>query len=231
MSPSPLPACPILHAVAGDEHAGRPGFVHTALRLLETFGPDLALHLRLKQASGRELFELACRLSTAARRTDSWCVVNERLDVALTARAQAVQLGHTALPLPVAMAVIDAASTKRPTHGGVGRAHKPISLAIGASVHSEPEARRAVAEGANYLVLGTIFSSRTHPGVRPHGSAIVQLCRDIGRPLIAIGGIDGSHVPELKRAGADGIAVVRAVWNVEDPFEAAGTLIEAWKAS
>jgi thiamine-phosphate pyrophosphorylase len=232
---------PILHLVTGDEVAGRSDFPPLARRLFEAYGSDLALHLRLKRAAGSRFFRLARDLSGMAERTGGWCAVNERLDVALAAGAQAVQLGHTALPVAVALKVIRASAAASAVDGGAVSGASTAgdavdvppkrSIAIGASVHGEPEARRAVADGANFLILGTIFSSRSHPGVRPHGTAIVERCRDLGVPLIAIGGVDESRVPELKRLGASGIAVVGAVWGAGDPFEAAGTLIEVWKAS
>lgn len=209
---------PVLHVVTGDEIADRADFLSLATRLYESLGSDLALHLRLKQTTGRRFLDLARALSATADRAGGWCAVNERLDVALAAGAQAVQQGRTALPVAVAREVVRTATASRP-------------IAIGASVHGKSEARQAVVDGANFVVLGTIFSSRSHPGVRPHGPAIVEQCRDIGAPLIAIGGIDSDAVRVVKRAGADGIAVISAVWGEGDPIEAARSLIETWKAS
>ncbi len=181
--------------------------------MLEAWGADLALHMRLKNAPARRLLDLAAKLSGLAAATGGWCVVNERLDVALAAGAQATQLGRTGLPVAIARDVV------RRAHG---------ACALGASVHSEAEAREAVEAGASYIVLGTIFASRTHPGVRPQGTAIVKRCRTIGVPVIGIGGIDAVGAPALRRAGAAGVAVVRAVWEAEDPVDAAGRLVRAW---
>ncbi|MEJ2338486.1 MAG: thiamine phosphate synthase [Gemmatimonadales bacterium] len=47
-------------------------------------------------------------------------------------------------------------------------------------------------------------------------------------PVIGIGGIDAVGVSALRRAGASGVAVVRAVWEAKDPVEASGRLIRAW---
>ncbi len=208
---------PLLHVVAGDAQAGRPDFLETARTLLEVGGADLAIHLRLRDVTASRLFDLTSELSGLASASGGWCVVNERLDVALAAGAQGVQLGRTALPVGVAREVL--AGVRRETRGGP---------ALGASVHAVAEARQAEADGASYVVLGTIFASRTHPGVRPHGTAIVERCRGIGVPIIGIGGIDAGGAEALKRAGASGLAVVRAVWGAEDPVEAAGRLIRAW---
>ena len=207
---------PLLHVVTGDAQASRPDFPEVGRKMLEAWGSDLALHLRLRDATASRLLDLASELSGSAAATGGWCVVNERLDVALAAGAQAVQLGRTALPVSVAREVI------RREEAGRGPA-------LGASAHTEVEAQEAVADGASYIVLGTIFSSRTHPGVRPHGTAIVERCRTIGVPVIGIGGIDAAGASALRRAGASGVAVVRAVWGAEDPVDASGRLIRAWR--
>lgn len=207
---------PLLHVVAGDAQASRPDFAEVGRTLLEAWGVDLALHLRLRDATASRLLDFASELSGSAAATGGWCVVNERLDVALAAGAQAVQLGRTGLPVAVAREVI-----RQAEEAGGGPA-------LGASVHAEAEAREAVADGASYVVLGTIFASCTHPGVRPQGAAIVERCRTIGVPVVAIGGVDAVGASALRRAGASGLAVVRAVWGAEDPVEASGRLIRAW---
>lgn len=195
--------------------------------MLEAWGADLALHLRLRDAAASRFLDLAFALSGSAAATGGWCVVNERLDVALAAGAQAVQLGRTALPVAVTREVIRRAREAEPAHGGAQR-EAVGGPALGASVHAEAEAREAAADGASYIVLGTIFASRTHPGVRPHGTAIVERCRTIGVPVIGIGGIDAVGASALRRAGASGVAVVRAVWEAKDPVDASGRLIRAW---
>jgi thiamine monophosphate synthase len=224
---------PLLHLVTGDAQASRPDFPEVGRKMLEAWGSDLALHLRLRDATASRLLDLASELSGTAAATGGWCVVNERLDVALAAGAQAVQLGRTALPVSVAREVIRRAHGAGPTYGagrthGAGPAHG-AGPTLGASVHTEVEAREAVADGASYIVLGTIFSSRTHPGVRPHGTAILERCRTIGVPVIGIGGIDAAGASALRRAGASGVAVVRAVWGAKDPVDASGRLIRAWR--
>ena len=218
---------PLLHVVAGDAQANRPDFLEVGRKMLEAWGADLALHLRLRDAPASRFLDLASELSGSAAATGGWCVVSERLDVALAAGAQAVQLGRTALPVEIAREVIARARDVERAHGAVQR-EAGDGPALGASVHAEAEAREAVADGASYIVLGTVFASRTHPGVRPHGTAIVERCRTIGVPVIGIGGIDAVGASALRRAGASGVAVVRAVWEAKDPVGASGRLIRAW---
>ncbi len=204
---------PSLHVLVTPAAAARPDLEAVLDRMRARCGAALALHLRLPEASGRELHRLARRLVAGASRHGGWVVVNERLDVALAAEAHAVQLGSGALPVRAAAGV------------AAGR------LAIGASVHGPGEAARAARDGANYLILGTIFATPSHPDVEPGGLERIGACRDAGLPIVAIGGIDADRVPEVVHAGASGIAVVRAVWSADAPDEAAAALARALETS
>jgi thiamine monophosphate synthase len=129
-------------------------------RVLERAAP-VAVHLRAR-ISARRLFEVADRLAPIASRAGGWLVVNGRPDVALAAGARAVQLGRNALGVE---------ETRRMVRACAGR------LAIGASVHDAEGALRAAREGADHLVLGTIYATPSHPGVEGSGPAAVSAVR------------------------------------------------------
>jgi thiamine-phosphate diphosphorylase len=89
---------------------------------------------------------------------------------------------------------------------------------LGASVHSQEEAQAAVAKGADFLIAGTIFASRSHPGELPSG---LDLLRNIKQmlptyPLLAIGGITPENAGQAMAAGADGVAVISAIFGATD---------------
>lgn len=199
--------------IVPDRVAGREGFLDGAAGLQSACGSGLALHLRLREATGRRAYELARTLQEGAEREGGWCVVNERIDVALAAGARGVQLGRGALPVERAVAM-----------AGSG-------LAVGVSVHSPEEARSAAEDGANHLLLGTIYATKSHPGREAAGpDLIARTIRALGGdppPIVAIGGIDASRVEEVCAAGAQGVAVIRAVWDSGRPVEAALGLLEA----
>lgn len=203
------PRLPRLHVIVPDEVASGPGFRRSARALRARGGAELALHLRTLRPSGRRLHELAVALAEDARRDGGWCVVNERVDVALTAGAQAVQLGRGALPVSEARALL------------------ADPVAVGASVHAAGEARAAVEDGASFLLLGTIFSTPSHPGRAPAGTDLVEACRGVGRPVIAIGGMTPERVPEVTAAGARGVATLGGVWGAASPPAAVERFLEA----
>lgn len=198
---------PPVHVIATDEVADAPAFLSTARELIEGGRDRVALHLRLRRITARRLEAMARELSAAADDSGAWCVINGRVDVALAAGAQAVQLGFGALP---------AGAVRRIGSG----------LVIGASVHSVADARAAAADGADYLLAGSVYATATHPDVLPAGPGLVTSCAATGVPVIGIGGIDAGNAGQVMAAGACGIAVIRAVWLARDPKRALQGLIE-----
>ncbi len=98
---------------------------------------------------------------------------------------------------------------------------------VGRSVHSIEGAVAARSADADYLILGTIFPSGSHPGGRWHGTDIIRVVSTgTGLPVIGIGGIDVENAAVVMKAGATGVAVVRSVLGAADPRIAARELRE-----
>ena len=171
-------------------------------------GVDL-VQLREKDLSNEELLELAGTLLEAIGGRAK-LIVNERADVALAAGAQGVQLGESGPPV----------SEARKTLGG--------DALIGRSVHSLQSAAQAEADGADFLLVGTMFASRSHPGEAPAGPGLMQQVSANSRlPLIGIGGITPENADQVIGAGASGVAVITNILAAEDPKAAAAKLKEA----
>lgn len=94
---------------------------------------------------------------------------------------------------------------------------------VGRSVHDAAELGAALASAPDYVIGGTVFPTRSKPGVAGAGVELVRgLAQLAGQvPLYAIGGITVSHVPEVMHAGAHGIAVCGAILEQPDPRRAA----------
>ncbi|HXJ31689.1 MAG TPA: thiamine phosphate synthase [Gemmatimonadales bacterium] len=195
-------ALPRLHAIT-DERIARRVDLDDILDALA--GVDMAAHARGHALSGREHYDLSVRL---AARPPVRLFVNDRLDVALAAGAEGVQLSRAGL-LPV-----DA------------RRLAP-DWWIGCSVHSPDEARTARDWGADYLLVGPVYHTTTHPTVSPLGLPALGAVVQLGLPVIAIGGVTPERARELAGAGAYGVAVIRAIWDAADPRGAARSLLEA----
>jgi thiamine-phosphate pyrophosphorylase len=90
------------------------------------------------------------------------------------------------------------------------------------------EAAAAVAEGADFLLVGSIYETASHPGRPAAGLGLVRAAAALGRPVIAIGGIDAARAREARAAGAYGVAAITAIWHAVDPAAAALALLAPW---
>lgn len=89
---------------------------------------------------------------------------------------------------------------------------------IGVSVHSVAAAVRAQAEGADYMVAGTIFASASHPEREPAGLEYLrQVCAAVSIPVLAIGGITPENAVDCMWAGARGVAVLSPLRQAHNP--------------
>lgn len=197
-----------LHVITDDAVLARSDFPDAALRVLEA-GPAVTLHLRGPGTGARTLFELTNRLRPAAHETGALLVVNDRVDVALAAGADGVHLAEASLPVAAARALL------------------PAPALVGASVHDLGRIREATSEGADYLIVGTIYATPSHPerpGRGPAWLGNVATATDL--PLLAIGGVSCDRVAPCLDAGAHGVAVLRGVWDAGDTGEAVAGYLE-----
>ena len=171
-----------------------------------------AVQLREKDLADSELVALAGRLREVTRGR-AVLVVNGPAAVAEAAEADGVHLPED---LPAGR------------HGAPPVSRPRAGFLVGRSVHSLESARRAEAEGADYLIAGPVFGTRSHPDVAPAGVAlIVDVARAVRVPVLAIGGLTAERVGEVVRAGASGVAVISAVIGQPDPRAAAEALRRA----
>lgn len=199
------PPLPRLHAITDERIARRPDLAGIAGALARGGGSDLAFHARGRDLTGLEHYTLSVQLSNLP----SFLFVNDRLDVALAVPTAGVQLGHGSLPVSAA------------------RALNPLWW-IGKSVHDLAEAEAARTEGADYLVVGPVFATASHPGRAPLGLKKLQaiVAAADGLPVIAIGGITADRVREVRSSGAYGVAAIRALWDDAEPAAAARRMRE-----
>jgi thiamine-phosphate diphosphorylase len=199
---------PRLHAVTDAAVIATDDFPVRAAAIAAA-GPAVALHARDRSASGAALARVARRLVALARPPEAAVIVNGRPDVAQAVGAQGVQLGRGDL---------------RPDEA---RASFPRGW-IGCSVHSAAEAEEAAREGADYLLVGNVYETSSHPGRPGVGLGLVRETAALGLPVIAIGGIDASRAAAVREHGAYGVAAIAALWWAPDPAAAALALLAPW---
>jgi thiamine-phosphate pyrophosphorylase len=164
--------------------------------------------VRAKGLATRGLVELTGLVLAAVEPYDAQVIVNDRVDVALAAGADGVHLGAEDLSV---------ADARRIAPG----------LVIGATCRSREAVEAAAASGADYVGLGPVFGTESKAGLPgPLGPSGVAAATGV-LPTIAIGGITAANAPEVRESGADGVAVIGAIWRHPDPPTAAKELVSA----
>lgn len=174
-------------------------------------GADV-IQLRDKETSAREIVEAGRAIRKAIGAESAIFMVNDRPDIALAVEADGVHLGQDDIPVDAARAIL-----------GKGKI-------IGLSTHSLGQAQAAQKSGADYIGVGPVFSTPTKPGYKAVGLGLISEVKKISNiPFVAIGGIDETNLDDVITAGAQRIAVVRAVCGAEDVKGAARRLKERLK--
>ena len=92
-------------------------------------------------------------------------------------------------------------------------AARPDVPLVGASCHDSRELAHAAALGVDFVVLGPVARTASHPDAAPLGWArFSELIADYALPVFAIGGLRSEDLEAAWRAGAHGIAAIRGCW-------------------
>jgi thiamine-phosphate pyrophosphorylase len=191
---------------------GRPG----GRELLEVLGAAIAggvdvVQLRDKRLDDRELTSLARAAVALCDPRGVPLIVNDRPDVALAAGADGVHVGQDDTPAAEVRGLVGA------------------ELLIGLSTHQPADidaaAQMEVEAQVDYIGVGPVYATPTKPGRPAVGLELVRYAAAHARqPFFAIGGIDATSVHAVLAAGAQRVAVVRAIAEAADPEAAARAL-------
>jgi thiamine-phosphate pyrophosphorylase len=167
-----------------------------------------AVQLRDRDLPGRPLLALAERLRELTTRAGALLLVNDRVDVAVAAGADGVHLGSASMPIDVVRRLL------------------PPGALVGVSTHAVTEVAAATAD---FAFFGPVHATPSKAAFGPP-QGVPRLREAVATarvPVLAIGGITLPHIPELRGAGAAGVAVIRAILSADDPGSATRALLEA----
>lgn len=162
------------------------------LRLLFQTSADL-IQLREKDLEVSALQRLATHGAGLARQSKKLFLLNSNVELAQEVGASGVHLTSRQ----------DARSVMKLIEPELRR-----DFLVGQSTHSLKEAFEAEASGVDYVLFGPVFSPVSKAShLRPVGlGGLTEVCRKIGIPVIALGGITSSNQVEILNAGASGFA-------------------------
>jgi thiamine-phosphate pyrophosphorylase len=171
-------------------------YTHAEIVQLLLAGGATFIQLRDKDISGKELLDVARECLAMTRPVGAKLIINDRVDVALTANADGVHLGQDDLTVEEAREIL-------------GK-----DKIIGLSTHSLEQLQAALQTSADYLAVGPVYDTSTKENPSPVvGLELVTAAKTLtDRPLVAIGGITVERAPAVIEAGADSVAVISALY-------------------
>lgn len=176
-------------------HENLLGIVEAALQ-----GGVHIVQYRDKDTCDAVRFGNALELKKMCQRYGALFLVNDRVDIAAAVDADGVHLGQTDLPIATAREIL-----------GAGKI-------IGRSTTNPEELDRALKEGADYVGVGPVYETPTKPGKAAAGHSYVSYAQEYCPvPWFAIGSIDTENIHSVLEAGAERVAVVRAIMESEQP--------------
>lgn len=158
-----------------------------------------AIQLRDKGLAGRSLFELALKFREVTSKYNAQLLINDRVDIAMAARADGVHLPSDGMTVKDARALL-----------GSGKL-------IGLSCHSKEDVEKAETDGADFATVGPIYDtpSKREYG-EPLGEGILNELRKCAIKVFALGGVKIEKIEECISSGADGVAMISGILSSKD---------------
>lgn len=165
------------------------------------------VQLREKDLGSAQYAELGKDVLDVCRTSGVPLIVNDDAEAALILGAEGVHVGQSDL---------DARSVREI----IGH-----SMILGVSAETVEQARKAEAQGADYIGVGAIFSTTTKSDAGLVDiSTLREICSSVQIPVVAIGGITKDNLHLLAGTGIEGISVVSAIFSAKCPKRAAEEL-------
>lgn len=186
-------------------------YTHAQLAWHAIAGGADTIQFRQKTGTLRNRLHEALAVAEVCHAAGVPLLIDDHIDLALAVGAAGVHLGQADFPVDLARRITGP------------------DFIIGATVTTLAQALAAEAAGADYLGFGPVYPTRSkaNPASVKGVDGLAAVCRAVSVPVIGIAGITAAQVPEVRTAGAYGVAVMTAVSCAADPTEATRTLRRA----
>ena len=165
------------------------------------------VQIREKDCSGKEFLQIAKSVKEITKRYNVPLIINDRVDVAIAVGADGVHVGQDDLPCTIVRSMVGE------------------DMIIGVSASSLTEALKAQQDGADYIGVGAMFATDTKTDAKVVTmEELDRIRREVSIPIVVIGGINKTTLPDFIGKGIDGIAVVSAIVSQNDVESAAREL-------
>jgi thiamine-phosphate pyrophosphorylase len=168
---------------------------------------------RDKQSDDTIRLTLAQKLCQLCHQYDALFIMNDRVDIALAVNADGVHLGQQDIPIALARQILG------------------WQKLVGRSTTNREEMEKAITEKADYIGVGPVYATPTKEK-KPVGLEYVNYAAlNSPVPWFAIGGIDSDNLSDVLKAGAERVAVVRAIVQSKQPYLTTQNLIKQLKGA
>lgn len=187
----------LLYAVTDRSWIGEQTLLGQVKEALE--GGVTCVQLREKQLDDKSFLSEALEIRELCRVYDVPFIVNDNVDIAVKCKADGIHVGQ------------------RDMEAGDVRSIVGKDMIIGVSAQTVEQALAAQKAGADYLGVGAVFSTSTKTDAcEVTFQTLREICSAVSIPVVAIGGINKNNILKLSGSGADGVAVVSAIFAAED---------------
>jgi thiamine-phosphate diphosphorylase len=172
-------------------------------------GGATMIQLREKNLSTEDFIKEALEIKEVCKKYDIPFIINDSLEVFLAVDADGIHVGQNDLSADIVRKKIG-----------------PNKI-LGVSAETVSEALLAEKMGADYLGVGTIFSTSTKlDAINVTKEELARISYSVNIPVVAIGGITLDNIKELKNTMISGISVVSAIFKEEDIIKATSNLLK-----
>ncbi|MDR2459236.1 MAG: thiamine phosphate synthase [Deltaproteobacteria bacterium] len=194
-----------LMLVAGKKDAGQRTV--SELALLAFQGGVSALQLREKSLDDNQFYDQALELRALSKEHNKLFIINNRVDIALAVDADGVHLGESDLNVATAAKLLSK------------------DKIIGYSASSAVKAKEAILKGADYLGVGALYPSPSKPEAKQIDADTISSIIALKWPTVGIGGITTENAHLAWAYGFNGLALISALAQAQDPTQAAKKIL------
>lgn len=186
-----------LYAVTNRDSSDKEFLASQVLQALE--GGVTCIQLREKGLNYDDFLTEAILIKELCRSHNVPFIINDNIDIALACGADGVHLGQKDMNAKEARKLVGE------------------KMILGVSAQTPQQALQAEADGADYLGVGAVFGTSTKLDAKAVSfDTLKEITQSVSIPVVAIGGINKSNILRLKGSGADGVAVVSAIFSSND---------------
>lgn len=162
-------------------------------------GGATCVQLREKELDKEAFLKEAIEMKALCEKYQVPFIINDDVEIAVKCGADGIHVGQ------------------KDMEAGNVRAIVGENMLIGVSAQTVEQALAAENAGADYLGVGAVFTTSTKLDAHEVShETLKKICEAVNIPVVAIGGISKANILELSGCGADGVALVSAIFAAED---------------